>query len=142
MHKANVWHDDIVSFDEEYANDDMLYIDTSDEVYNAYREDELKVIYQNGQVILNPDYAEQAEARRQEQLSKKSLTKREVFLALRANKGITPQQIRASITDEDALIEFDYAERYYRGNPLIDLIGQKLGYTKQQLDNLFENGSF
>lgn len=142
MHKANVWHDDIVSFDEEYSNEDMLYIDTSDEIYNAYREDELKVIYQNGQVILNPDYAEQAEARRQEYLSKKSLTKREVFLALYADKGIIPEQIRAQITDPAALIEFDYAERYYRGNALIDLIGQKLGYTKQQLDNLFENGSF
>jgi hydroxymethylpyrimidine pyrophosphatase-like HAD family hydrolase len=142
MHKANVWHNDIVSFDKEYTNEDMLYIDTSDEVYNAYREDELKVIYQNGQVILNPDYAEQAEARRQEQLAKKSLTKREVFLALYADKGIIPEQIRAQITDPAALIEFDYAERYYRGNALIDLIGQKLGYTKQQLDNLFENGSF
>lgn len=142
MHKANVWHDDIVSFDEEYTNEDMLYIDTSDEVYNAFREDELKVIYQNGQVILNPDYAEQAEARRQERLAKKSLTKREVFLALYADKGITPEQIKAQITDPAALIEFDYAERYYRGNVLIDLIGQKLGYTKQQLDNLFENGSF
>lgn len=142
MHKANVWHNDIVSFDEEYTNEDMLYIDTSDEVYNAYREDELKVIYQNGQVILNPYYAEQAEARRQEQLAKKSLTKREVFLALYADKGITPEQIKVQITDPAALIEFDYAERYYRGNVLIDLIGQKLGYTKQQLDNLFENGSF
>ena len=142
MHKANVWHDDIVSFDEEYTNEDMLYIDTSDEVYNAYREDELKVIYQNGQVILNPDYEEQAEARRQEQLAKLSLTKREVFLALYADKGITPEQIKAQIIDPAALIEFDYAERYYRGNVLIDLMGQKLGYTKQQLDTLFETGSF
>lgn len=142
MHKANVWHNDIVSFDEEYTNEDMLYIDTSDEIYNAYREDELKVIYQNGQIILNPNYEEEKEQQEQERISKLSLTKREVFLALYADKGITPEQIRAQITDPAALIEFDYAERYYRGNVLIDLIGQKLGYTKQQLDTLFETGSF
>lgn len=85
---------------------------------------------------------EEKEQQRQESISKLSLTKREVFLALYADKGITPEQIKAQITDPAALIEFDYAERYYRGNVLIDLIGQKLGYTKQQLDNLFENGSF
>lgn len=142
MHKANIWQDNLIDFDTIYDNEDMLCIGTSDELYNAWCEDNQKVIYQNGQVILNPDYEEQAEARRQERLAKKSLTKREVFLALYADKGITPEQIKAQITDPAALIEFDYAERYYRGNVLIDLIGQKLGYTKQQLDNLFENGSF
>ena len=85
---------------------------------------------------------EEKEQQRQESISKLSLTKREVFLALRADKGITPKQIRANITDEDALIEFDYAERYYRGNPLIDLIGQKLGYTSEDLDYLFEYKKF
>lgn len=82
------------------------------------------------------------EQKEQERIAQLSLTKREVFLALYSDKGITPEQIRSQLTDEAALIEFDYAERYYRGNVLIDLIGQRLGYTKQQLDNLFENGSF
>lgn len=71
-----------------------------------------------------------------------SLTKREVFLALYADKGITPEMIRARITDIPAQIEFDYAERYYRGNPLINQIGKILGYTPQQLDFLFKYGHF
>lgn len=71
-------------------------------------------------------------------LNKKSLTKREVFLALYKDKGITPEQLRGSITDEEALIEFDYAERFYRGNPLIDAIGIQLGYSIEDLDHLFE----
>ena len=71
-----------------------------------------------------------------------SLTKREVFLALYRDKGITPEQIRAQITDPEALIEFDYATEYYRGNPLINVIGAQLGYTSEDLDRLFLTKSF
>ena len=74
-----------------------------------------------------------------ERINKLSLTKREVFLALYRDKGITPEQIKAQITSPEALIEFEYATEYYRGNPLIDQIGLMLGYTSEQLDNLFEN---
>ena len=83
-------------------------------------------------------YEETPEEKRQ-RLNMMSLTKREVFLALYNAKGITPEQVRASITDTTALIEFDYATEYYRGNPLIDIIGAQLGYTSEDLDYLFEN---
>lgn len=72
-------------------------------------------------------------------LNSLSLTKREIFLALYKDKGITPETLRSQITDPGTLIEFDYAEKYYRGNPLIDLIGEKLGYTSDELDYLFEH---
>lgn len=80
---------------------------------------------------------EQQEAQRIAQLNR---TKRDVFLILLQDKGITPEQIRAQIQDESAKIEFDYSERFYRGNPLIDQIGTTLGYTKEQLDYIFEYG--
>lgn len=83
--------------------------------------------------------AEQAEKKREE-LDKLSLTKREVFLALYKDKKITPEQIKSQITDPEALIEFEYATDYFRGNPLINLIGEKLGYTTEELDYLFQNG--
>lgn len=82
---------------------------------------------------------EQKEQEKSEKLDKLSLTKREVFLALYKDKGLTPEQIKASITDTEALIEFEYANEYFRGNPLINLIGEKLGYTIDELDYLFEN---
>lgn len=82
---------------------------------------------------------EQAEKER-ERISMLSLTKREVFLALYKDKGITPEQLRSQITDPEALIEFDYANEYYRGNPLIDQIGIMLGYSIEDLDHLFETG--
>lgn len=82
---------------------------------------------------------EEKEQEERERLNKFSLTKREVFLALYKDKQITPEQLKAQITDPEALIEFEYANDYFRGNPLIDLIGEKLGYSSDELDYLFEN---
>ena len=82
---------------------------------------------------------EEKSQKEKERIAMLSLTKREVFLALYKAKGITPEQIKAQITDTEALIEFEYANEYYRGNPLIDLIGAKLGYSSDDLDYLFKN---
>lgn len=84
--------------------------------------------------------AEQAQTERK-RVNMLSLTKREVFLALYKDKGITPEQLRTQITDPEALIEFDFANDYYRGNPLIDKIGIMLGYSMEDLDHLFATGS-
>lgn len=77
-----------------------------------------------------------------ERIAQLSLTKREVFLAIYRDKQITPEQIRAMLTNEEAKIEFDYANDYFRGNPLIGQLGEALGYTPNQLDYLFEHGEF
>ena len=65
--------------------------------------------------------------------------KNDKSLALYKDKGITPEQIKMQITNPQALIEFEYANDYFRGNPLIDVIGQTLGYTSEDLDYLFEH---
>ena len=96
-----------------------------------------KLIVDNGILVLNPEYEQEEQQKEQERINMLSLTKREVFLALFDDKGITPAQLRSQITDTRALIEFDYAEKYYRYNPLINAIGAMLGYTPKQLDDLF-----
>ena len=50
--------------------------------------------------------------------------------------------LKAQITDPQALIEFEYANDYYRGNPLIDVIGSQLGFTSEQLDKFFETKDY
>ena len=86
------------------------------------------------------------EQEKQEQERKRinllSMTKREMFLGLYQAKGITPDMLKAQITDPQALIEFEYANDYYRGNPLIDVIGTKLGFTSEQLDKFFETKDY
>jgi hypothetical protein len=83
----------------------------------------------------------QAQAER-ERIAKLKLTKREVFLGLYQAKGVTPDMIKAQITDPQALIEFEYANDYYRGNPLIDTVGATLGITPKQLDKFFETKDY
>ena len=53
----------------------IIKIEVSDEIYQAYLEDIRKVIYQDGQVVLNPDYEEiKANERKAEFESKFLLT--------------------------------------------------------------------
>lgn len=85
---------------------------------------------------------EELEQQERERIAHLSLTKREIFLALYEDLGITPDEIEKTINNPKYLIEFRYANEYFRGNPLIDLIGNSLGYTKDQIDYLFKNKSF
>jgi len=85
--------------------------------------------------------AEEEAEKEEERILQLSLTKRDLLLALYDDKGITPDQLKANLNDR-AKIEFDYADRYYRFNPLIDSVGTALGYTKEQLDYLFEHKEF
>lgn len=84
---------------------------------------------------------EEKKQKEKESIALLSLTKREIFLALYKDKGLKPEDIRNQITDIEALIEFDYANSYYRGNPLVDKIGEMLGYSSEDLDYLFLNKS-
>lgn len=77
-----------------------------------------------------------------ERIAQLKLTKREVFLGLYQAKGVTPDMIKAQITDPQALIEFEYANDYYRGNPLIDTVGATLGIAPEQLDKFFETKDY
>ncbi len=97
------------------------------------REDELRAL----------GYTEEELAQfERERIAKLKLTKREVFLGLFQAKGITPDMIKAQIQDPQTLIEFEYANDYYRGNPLIDIIGAQLGITSEQLDKFFETNDY
>jgi hypothetical protein len=88
-------------------------------------------------------YTEEEIALQEKQrIAQLKLTKREVFLGLYQAKGVTPDMIKAQITDPQALIEFEYANDYYRGNPLIDIVGATLGITPEQLDKFFETNDY
>jgi hypothetical protein len=43
---------------------------------------------------------------------------------------------------EMALIDFDEALNFYRGNALIDTLGLTLGITSEQLDQFFETNDY
>ena len=94
---------------------------------------------------------EEKEQEEKERVAKLSLTRGDVFRGLLQAKGITRAQIRTMIENNEtlsalqkemALIDFDEALNFYRGNPLIDTLGATLGITKEQLDQFFETNDY
>ena len=85
---------------------------------------------------------EKAQEERQ-RLDMFNLTKADVLLALYEDKGLTPDDIKAMIKDNiPALIKFDYASSYYRGDEVVNTLGLALGYTVEEMDYLFEHKKF
>lgn len=86
-----------------------------------------------------------------ERIAMLSLTRGDVFRGLLQAKQITRAQIRAMIENNEtlsilekemALIDFDEALNFYRGNALINVVGQALGITSEQLDKFFETNDY
>lgn len=86
-----------------------------------------------------------------ERIAMLSLTRGDVFRGLLLAKGVTRAQLRAMIENNEnlteveremALIDFDEALNFYRGNALIDTVGLALGITGEQLDKFFETNDY
>ena len=142
MNFANIRNNEIIDMNSKYLDTDITRVEVLDEIYQAYLEDRNKVVYIDGEIVLNPNYEAEQELKERERIAKLKLTKREVFLGLFQAKQVTPDMLKAQITDPQALIEFEYANDYYRGNPLIDIVGATLGITPEQLDKFFETKDY
>lgn len=102
-------------------------------------------------VLKNSDWEEKQAQIERERIAMLSLTRGDVFRGLLQAKGVTRTQIRAMIENNElltelqkemALIDFDEALNFYRGNELIDVVGLSLGITSEQLDRFFEDGNY
>ncbi len=99
------------------------------------------------------EYQQEQAQKEAERLAMLNLTRGDVFRGLLLAKGITKTQIAQMIetmpvstqeeivTKELALIDFEDALNFYRGNQLIDTIGLALGITSKQLDKFFDVGN-
>ena len=115
------------------------------EFYNLEKveETDLEYVLDGDEYVLKDEAWEEKQTLKEKQrIGMLCLTKREVFLALYKAKQITPEMLKSNIKDPEALIEIEYANEYYRGNPLIDLIGEQLGLTVEQLDEFFETNDY
>ena len=85
-----------------------------------------------------------------ERLDKLSMTRGDVFEALILARGLTKPQIRAMIEQAELdditkalyLNRFDEALDFYRGFPVFDMLGKKLGVTPEQLNDFFETKDY
>ena len=123
-------------YTEEYLNPNVYGLEKQEYTDKEY-------VLDGEEYVLKDEAWEEKQAQKErERIAKLSLTKREVFLGLYQAKGVTPEMIKAQITDPMALIEFEYANDYYRFNPLIDVVGATLGITPEQLDKFFETNEY
>lgn len=133
-------------------NEDVINYEVSEDLYNSYLENPDKYIYQPpeeiseedlGTIVLNPNYEKIQAQKERQRLDLLNLTKADVLLALYQDKGITPDDIKEMLKDNiPALIKFDYASSYYRGDEVVNSLGLALGYTTEEMDYLFENKKF
>ena len=98
-------------------------------------------------VLKDEAWEEKQKQAERERIAMLSLTRGDVFRGLLMAKGVTRLMLRVMIetneqlTDiqrEMALIDFDEALNFYRGNALIDTVGLALGIESEQLDKFFE----
>ena len=81
---------------------------------------------------------EQKELEEKERIAKLTCTKR-VFALMLQELGISYTMLKELIaTNEQAQLEWDLCVELERGNPLIDVFGQQLGITSEQIDGLFK----
>ncbi len=127
------------------------YIVITEEQYNKILEDNLYYVVLDGELVENPNYEQDITQKERERVAMFSLTRGDVFRGLLMAKGVTRAQLRAMIeTNEQltevekemALIDFDEALNFYRGNALIDTVGLALGISSEQLDKFFETNDY
>lgn len=123
-------------YTEEMLNPSFYQLDKQE-----YTDDEY-VLDGEEYVLKDEAWEEEQKQKERELINLLSMTKREMFLGLYQAKQITPDMLKAQITDPQALIEFEYANDYYRGNPLIDVIGSQLGFTGEMLDKFFKTKDY
>ena len=151
MNFANIRNNEILDMNSKYLDTDIIRVEVSDEIYQAYVEDRNKVVYQDGEIVLNPNYETEQEIKERERIAHLSLTRGDVFRGLLMARGVTRLMLRGMIEaneqltevqKEMALIDFDEALNFYRGNALIDTVGLALGIEPSQLDCFFETNDY
>ena len=151
MNFANIRNEQLIDMNSKYLNTDIVRVEVTDEIYNAYLEDINKVVYQDGEIVLNPNYEAEQEQKERERIAHLSLTRGDVFRGLLMARGVTRLMLRGMIEaneqltevqKEMALIDFDEALNFYRGNALIDTVGLALGIEPSQLDCFFETNDY
>lgn len=123
-----------------YNHNQGLLIEETDVAIYALEANE---VMENNIPVINPDYEQELAQQERLRLNLLNLTKADVLLALYQDKGITPDDIKTMLKDNvPALIKFDYASSYYRGDEVVNSLGLALGYTTEEMDYLFENNKF
>lgn len=115
------------------------FIPITQEQAQIIEKDDLYYVIKDGALIKNPDYEKQKEDREKERISHLKCTKR-VFVLMLEQMGLDYfEQILPEIkANRQAELEWELCVELERANPLLDVMGKKLGVTSEQIDKLFK----
>ena len=130
---------------------DVLNLEIEKEFYDEIE----KYIYQDGEIVLNPNYEEEERQREAERKAHLFLTGTDVERGIYKAKGMD----FADLIEMIETLQFagdPYAEKidvkelsielkannFFRGNPYVDAVGLMLGFTTEQLDLFFEYNDY
>lgn len=149
MNFANIRNEQLIDMNSKYLDEDIIRIAVSDEIYQAYLEDRNKVVYQDGEIVLNPNYEAEQALKEKERIAKLYLTGADVERGIYQAKGMDFDDILAFVManppvglDVKALRIELKANHFYRGNPYVNAVGALLGFTSEQLDKFFETNDY
>lgn len=138
MNFANIRNNEIIDMNSKYLDTDITRVEVSDEIYQAYVEDRNKVIYQEGEVILNPNYEAEQELKERERIAKLKCTKR-IFALMLQEVGIDYLTMLKPLIESNpqAQLEWELCVELERSNPLLDVMAAQLMITPEHLDLIF-----
>ncbi len=125
-----------------------------EDIYNNFINHPNYYVFQNGQIVLNPDFEQEEKQRERERINMLSLTSADVERAIYKSRGIDFEDIIFLVENYNKNEQQDpeftpidikalkielKANNFFRGNPYIEKIGSLLGYSSDDLDYLFEN---
>lgn len=159
---ANVRNDEIIDFNCLYLNDDIIRIEASEEMYNAWLEDNDKVIYQEGEIVLNPNWEKEEKQKERQRLDALFMTRSDFFDGMIMAFGLDSKELRTiveqvlnsiNITPVEikvALNNYDNALNFYRKHTLFTLLNNvpielgdvKLIFTSDIWDKFFDTKDY
>lgn len=124
----------------------VVNFEITEEVYNDI--DKYMWDIENNEIILNPNYEEEQRQKERQRLDALTLTPADVERALYKAKGMDFEDLKALIAQQIPTIDIKglaiefRAKDFYRGAVaggmrLFDVVGALLGYTPQDMDELF-----
>lgn len=124
------------------SGENTFSVEIAQEVYNDFD----RYMWNDTEIVLNPNYEEEQRQKEQERINQLTMTKADFWIAL-LDRDITKQMVKDKINlipDEKlkakTLIRLDDADHFWRGDASMNVVGAMFGITPQELNYLFENG--
>ena len=103
----------------------------------------------NDEIVINPEYEQQKEQEKRQEIAMLSLTGADVERGIYQAKGMDFDDIVNFIANNPPMdldikalkIELK-ANHFYRANPYVSSVGTLLGFSESQLDNFFKTGDW